>query len=562
MSEEKKSEVARKLELLKLRFKEKATTEIGLLQGAVERFRAGDYCASDITSVYHSLHRLSGSAGTFGFAALGEEARSLERLVKPLADTDDGLPERGLTTAQVREVVNEAFVSRVANLASLVSQEQGAPKPHDPSSPLIFGNKTEDSVVLIVDPEPDSARDLTCGLEHYGFLVNVFSSIESALANGAAGVSALVVRDELVIRESGILDALAVKPPIICIGAEDSFTGRYALAERGVDGFVCEPVDIPVLADYMERLITERDEGRSGRVMIVDDDPELLEHYGLVLENGGMEVRRVNNPAQILSVLSEFRPDIMLMDVQMGQFSGLNLARMLRFDPEWLGLPIIYLSSEEDREFQVEALSQGGDDFLTKPVSDRFLLRAVAVRCYRARQRDKLASRDSLTGLLKHSLAKSEIHKEHARCTRLGQTSVVAMLDLDHFKQVNDRYGHRTGDLVIKGLANLLRHRLRKSDMIGRYGGEEFVVALPDCSVEDAQRVLQSVCDHMSGIVFSGGGREFSVTLSVGMAPLGDFRTSDDALEAADQALYRRKQSGRNGVTVSGDEPETVGTVS
>ncbi|MBW4934762.1 diguanylate cyclase [Marinobacter sp. F4206] len=562
MPEEKNSEVARKLELLKLRFKEKATTDIGLLRAAADRFRAGDFSASDIASVYHSLHRLAGSAGTFGFSALGEEARSLEIMLKPLADMDDDSSGSAIAAEQGRDVVNQAFVDRVAQLESLLSLEQGAPLTGDDASPRASAERSEESVVLIVDPDQDAARDLACGLEFHGFLANIFPSVESAVVNGLAGVSVMVVRDDLVIRESRQLGSVADKPPIICVGAGDSFSQRYRLAERGVDGFVCEPVDIPVLADYMERLITERDEGGSGRVMIVDDDPELLEHYGLVLEEGGMEVRRVNKPAEILSVLSEFRPDIVLMDVQMGTFTGPNLARMLRFDPEWLGLPIIFLSSEEDREFQVAALAKGGDDFLTKPVSDAFLLRAVKVRCYRARQLGKLASRDSLTGLLKHSVAKFEIQKEHARCQRLGQQSVVAMLDLDHFKQVNDRYGHRTGDLVIKGLANLLRHRLRKSDVIGRYGGEEFVVALPDCSVENARQVLQSVCDHMAGIIFTANGQEFTVTLSVGVAPLQNSPTGDDALEAADQALYRRKQSGRNGVMVSGDEPEPAGTVS
>lgn len=135
------------------------------------------------------------------------------------------------------------------------------------------------------------------------------------------------------------------------------------------------------------------------------------------------------------------------------------------------------------------------------------------------------------------------------------------MLDLDHFKQVNDRYGHRTGDLVIKGLANLLRHQLRKSDVIGRYGGEEFVVALPNCSLTDASRVLQSVCERMAGIVFHSDGQEFTVTLSVGIVPLQNYLTSDDAIDAADQALYRQKQAGRNGVTVGGDMRTTERTL-
>lgn len=239
------------------------------------------------------------------------------------------------------------------------------------------------------------------------------------------------------------------------------------------------------------------------------------------------------------------------MDVQMGEISGPALARMLRFESEWLSLPIVYLSAEQDREMQLEALAKGGDDFLTKPVSDSFLLRTARIRCYRARQLDKLVSRDSLTGLLKHSLVKAEIAKEHARCQRLHHPSAVAMLDLDHFKQVNDNQGHRAGDLVIKGLANLLRHRLRKTDIIGRYGGEEFVVALPECTLEYAESVLKSVCEDFSRIVFEGKSGEFNVTLSAGLAQLCDYSNAEMAIDAADQALYDRKRSGRNGVTMA-----------
>jgi diguanylate cyclase (GGDEF)-like protein len=251
--------------------------------------------------------------------------------------------------------------------------------------------------------------------------------------------------------------------------------------------------------------------------------------------------------------LSEFRPNLVLMDMQMGRYSGATLARMIRFDPEWLGLPIVYLSSEENRERQLEALSHGGDDFLTKPVSDHYLQRAVLVRCYRARQLEKLATRDSLTGLLKHSLANAEIENEFARSVRAGQESVVAMLDLDHFKRVNDRYGHRAGDMVIKGLANLLRHRLRKSDILGRYGGEEFIVALVDCALDDARAVMASVCERLSRIVFNAGDQEFSVTVSIGLARMNDYPTVEAAIEAADKALYERKHSGRNGVSLAPD---------
>ncbi len=560
MSDTKKNRVAEQLEMLKERFRDRAVEDLRTLEGIVSRIRAGSYTPDDVSTVYHSLHRLAGSAGTFGYISLGGEARTLENLIRPVAEpvADSSVP--GDYEHQVATLVTGDFARRIQGLMPLLEETSPVARHTDLQVPVALTETRDEPEILIVDADLSRARALAGDLELHGFQSVISGDLESGLPQSGPAFSAVVVRDYLMTRgDDTKLSEIFGTAPVVCIGSEDTFDERYLLAERGADGFVCDPVDVPLLADYIERLITEREENGSGRVMIVDDDRELLEHYGLVLESGGLEVRWVDDPTRILSVLSEFRPDIVLMDVQMGRFSGPNLVRMLRFDPEWLGLPIVYLSSEEDRDFQVEALSKGGDEFLTKPVSDDFLLQAVTVRCYRARQLDKLASRDGLTGLLKHSVAKQEIQMEHARCQRMGQESVVAMLDLDHFKQVNDQYGHRTGDMVIKGMANLLRHRLRKSDIIGRYGGEEFVVALPDCSLTNARTIMESICEQVSRIVFTAAGKEFSVTISVGIAPLHRFASSSDAIEDADQALYRRKQSGRNGVTLSGYDIGDVG---
>lgn len=269
-----------------------------------------------------------------------------------------------------------------------------------------------------------------------------------------------------------------------------------------------------------------------------------------MLEGAGFNVRAISNPETVLSELSEFSPDIMLLDVRMGAYSGPTVAKLVRFDPEWVSLPIIYLSSEQDKQVQLEAMAKGADEFLTKPVSDSYLVRAAQIRCYRARQLNELLIRDSLTGLLKHSYIKQEVDKEHARCKRLSHSSVVAMLDLDHFKKVNDQHGHRMGDIVIKALASLLRQRLRSTDMIGRYGGEEFAVVLPECTTREGQSVMTQICEAFSGLSFNNDGASLSVTLSVGIAALDAFKSGSDALNAADQALYERKKGGRNGVTI------------
>ncbi len=534
--------VSEKLALLRQRFRDKAAEEIDVLAHLIESIRSGNPDPADVDAAYRLLHRLAGSAGTFGFTHLGEEARRLELFLKPMAEGVDNL------TDSVSQIDDE-FCDHLAGLKELL-RDQDAIETNQPSANP-FDSTVDEHKVLVFDPDKAHVEDLIDSLKLYGYPAKWLQSTEGWRDTLKGLPSVVIIQAGQFLAGSAHFSNSYADIPIICVGRDDSFSLRYALAKAGAEAYFCEPLNSPMLTDHLERLVTDHADAVSGRVLIVDDDPELLEHYRLVLTTGGMDARTVSDPAELLPTLSEFRPDILLMDVQMGQFSGPALARMLRFEPEWLSLPIVYLSSESDREIQLEALAKGGDDFLTKPVSDSFLLRTVRIRCYRAKQLDKLVSRDSLTGLLKHSLVKSEVAKEHARSMRMKHPSVVAMLDLDHFKQVNDTQGHRAGDLVIKGLANLLRHRLRKTDIIGRYGGEEFVVALPDCNVTRAGEVLQAICEDFSKITFRGNAGDFNVTLSIGAADLSGYYDAEDAIEAADQALYERKRFGRNGVSVA-----------
>lgn len=539
------SEVRKKLEILRSRFQEKTGREIEGLVASIHSAATRLEAVEELVSAYQLLHRLAGSAGTFGYAQLGEQARRLELVLKPLADQVSAGEDSAQIQRQLTRLLATGYEQDVTGLSNLL----GAAEPvstewHQPKS-LEHGNQ---SVILILEPDPALAELIAEGLALYGYGLRCLTG-DQAWPSSVDDVDLVMVRDTLLPDASARWHARLHSVPVICFSEASDFTIRYQLASLGVDTCVEDPRDIPTLADHVEQLLAEGLATFTGRVMIVDDDSELLEHYRVVLTSGGMQVQTLNDPSRLLSELSEFQPDILLMDVQMGQFEGPVLARMLRFQAEWLGLPIIFFSSEEDRDLQLDALARGGDDFVTKPVSDEFLLRTARIRCYRARQLDKLVSLDSLTGLLKHALAKMALHREYARCTRTGQQSVVAMLDLDHFKQVNDTYGHGKGDMVIKALANLLRHRLRSTDIIGRYGGEEFMVVLQDCSMDKAIKVLESLNQDFARLVFNGGNQEFSVSFSAGVAALNEFGSGEEALEAADHALYQRKKAGRNGVT-------------
>jgi diguanylate cyclase (GGDEF)-like protein len=267
-----------------------------------------------------------------------------------------------------------------------------------------------------------------------------------------------------------------------------------------------------------------------------------------------MLAEKTSQQKEVLTVMQNLHPDILLIDLYMPGCTGAQLARAIRYEDTWLSIPIVYLSAEDDLDEQIKALdSGGGDDFLTKPIPDVRLVATVRTRAARARQVNELMSKDSLTGLLKHSSIKERIEQELDRAHRHGKPMSMAMVDMDHFKRVNDTWGHPMGDQVIKTLAHILRQRLRRQDSIGRYGGEEFAVVLPECTAEDALQLLEDVRQRFGEVRFIHKGQSFAVTLSAGIACSEQCADAQSLLAASDAALYVAKDSGRNQVRLFTD---------
>jgi diguanylate cyclase (GGDEF)-like protein len=266
-----------------------------------------------------------------------------------------------------------------------------------------------------------------------------------------------------------------------------------------------------------------------------------------------METAVVTNPMDILESLSEFRPELILMDVYMPGCSGMEVAKIIRQKDAFVSTPIVFLSAETDIEKQLAAMSLGGDDFLTKPILPWHLVSAVTARIERHRILRSFMIRDSLTGLLNHTKTKEQLDIEVAHAERRHSDLSFAMIDLDHFKSVNDTYGHVTGDKVLKSLSRLLRQRLRKTDIVGRYGGEEFGLVLVDMNGDTAVRILDEIREDFAKIRHYSREADFSVTFSCGVAAFPRYRTRSRLNEAADKALYEAKRRGRNRVVLATD---------
>jgi diguanylate cyclase (GGDEF)-like protein len=194
----------------------------------------------------------------------------------------------------------------------------------------------------------------------------------------------------------------------------------------------------------------------------------------------------------------------------------------------------------------MEARKFGGDDFIPKPVDPERLVSLVRLRAERAGSVRSAMERDGLTGLLNHARFKDRLVHELERCRRTGSELSYAMIDLDRFKQVNDTHGHLVGDRVIRALSNTLTTGLRKIDISGRYGGEEFGVILLDTALHAAANVIDKLRAQFSEIEFDGSESSFRASFSAGIGGSRHCPTAEQIISAADGALYAAKQAGRN----------------
>ncbi|MEE2024632.1 MULTISPECIES: diguanylate cyclase domain-containing protein [Alkalimonas] len=492
------------------------------------------------------FHTLAGSAGTFGMPQLGQQAKALEMELDAWLN-GGGRPETEL---------KQQFLHMVQELSHHTSN-----KPEASAAPLfqpVDDEFTRKAHIAIFSKDADLGKQLTSAMDPFGHQVDSFQefdALKAALTSDRPDVLILDMSgNRLPQGMKSLLQQLLIDEQssmvLFIVGKKESFNHYLTAVRLGAGGYFIKPLDAAAIELRIQRLLTQRQQARF-RILIVDDDVMLAQHYQLIIEQAGMEAKVVNDPTKMLIGLQGFQPDVILLDVNMPDCTGPELAQIIRFKDEWLGVPIVYLSSETDSQRQLDALVKAGDDFISKPITDQALAVTVFARAQRARQLAEMMTRDSLTGLLQHATVKERLSDEIAKAKRSKQELIVVMLDLDHFKRVNDQYGHLVGDQVISSLANLLQQKLRKTDVIGRYGGEEFLLALPDCSLQKAKSIIDGIRQSFQAIPFSGQEQSFQCTFSAGLARVDTSQSTDENIDRADQALYQAKHNGRNRVELA-----------
>lgn len=298
----------------------------------------------------------------------------------------------------------------------------------------------------------------------------------------------------------------------------------------------------------------ELKQGKPKKILIVDDSKAVRCLLSKSLSEVGHETMAAEDGVEALELVERMPPDIVITDWSMPRMNGKDLCFHIRERLTEQYVYIVLMTSHTRSIDLITALRAGADEFIPKPLHIRELCTrlSAASRLLDVERRLRVqASHDSLTGLLNRDAFETILESEHARCLRYGRQLSLLMIDVDHFKQINDNYGHRAGDAVLCRIADQLKSSVRGSGYINRYGGDEFCVLLEETGLEGAICCAERLRKTISGVIFQHESHEIEVRISIGLAEcdLTTF-TPNVLVERADQALYQSKRDGRNSVGV------------
>ncbi|HVG62549.1 MAG TPA: diguanylate cyclase [Hyalangium sp.] len=505
------------------------------LKEALAKARAGSRDA--VEAAYYDAHKLHGSAGSFGFGSVGEAAGRLEALVKPARE--------GL------EVDWEAAEAALHELAETITGPTPLAEGQRPTSLM--------GTVLVVDDDAEWLAEVEKMGREQEVRVVPAQGVEEALERAREQwVDGALLHVHLGGTDGGFEAAARLRSegelhslPLGFFSAEGDLAHRLAAAHVGGSLYLRRPFVPADLIGAVERLVAARRPERS-RVLVLADEDEDRRALIQAVSGQQVEVTALDDPFRLLEALAEHRPELLLLDVELPGPSVFDLCRIVRSMPEWEELPILLITSQLGQEFRVAAFESGADDYLTKPLLREELLARMHARLERVRLTRERSERDALTGLYLRRPFLETLRARLGEARRQQRPVALCFLDVDHFKRVNDEYGHMAGDQVLSRLGRLLATRFRREDVRGRWGGEEFVVALTGETAERAREILARTAVELTKVEFSGDqGQPFHITFSAGIAEFPkDGEDAESLLREADTRLYRAKNNGRNRIEI------------
>lgn len=496
-------------------------------------------------------HKLAGGLGTFGSPLGSVIAKTVERILSGQTP----LTWQGAT--QLTRLIQDMRTEVTALENRTVTAVEG--RTH--ARPL----------VLVVDDDDELTEQLQIEALDRGLLVDIAPNPETCLDKLTQHLPDIILLDLMFPAPSDdglvLLQQLRDKYPtlpIFLFTVRDTLPDRVAAARLGTKGYLRKPLSPKqVFESLLQALGTQQP--IVGRVMLMDDDPAVSSQLTLMLQQHNLEVTYLQQPEEFWQTLTQMRPDVLLLDLGLPTYSGLDLCRVVRQDQTWGKLPIIIVTALTDTETVQQAFAAGADGFVGKPV-DGPTLSAQVLNCVERSQRQqqldtvqqqehqnlhRQAILDGLTGIANRRCFDDYLELEWRRLSREVAPLSLIMGDVDDFKRYNDLYGHPMGDRCLQEIAAAISRVVRRpADLVARYGGEEFAIILPNTTLGGAVYLAEQIQQSIQGLKIAHAASSVSnyVTISLGIAsvvPRNDCFVSQ-LIQTADEALYAAKSQGRN----------------
>jgi len=543
--------IADKLAELRLDYLRKLPKKILLVNEVWQKLTYFSWNDDAFSSLYRLIHGLTGTGKTFGFEALGGSAKALEDYLSAL------ISEQHQPGDKERKHI-ESLINKLALVSE--SLDQVANTSPVPIRTVSNEPSRADKVVYVIDDDSHICLYLSTLLNDVGFQVRTFGNPSLAIDYIASSVPDVVITD--VVFENGIMDGIdavndiraeaGTHVPLIFISARADLAARARVVRAGGNAYFTKPIDFNALVEKIDELSQLKDECK---VLIVDDDPELSKFYAIVLKKEGMQTAIVNQPVEILKKIDDFSPDIILMDLYMPGYNGLELASVIRQDEKFVGLPIVFLSAESREEFYNQAIDLGANAFLTKPVSKGKLINSIYQQVRQSRRiRDsikKISKRDPSIGLYNRQYFLEQLDLAIATVLPGAAPKSLIEIGIDNFELLRHNFGIEWLDTFNRQVSAIICSQLLQEDITTHFSDSLYMVLATSRNASEIQKVVKSLCEIIGEKRIRIGKQNLSITCSIGAVTINQHINSvHNLLQFTENLCEQLQKKGGNNYLV------------
>lgn len=524
------NDLEKKLAVLREEYKKNLPAKITEIQSIINQLKS-EFSSDSVVLLHRKVHSLHGSAKTYGYINLGETAARFENYLNQIKSNNQITPSE---FTKIENFINDLDVQSKNEATTAPINHTAASANND--------NKT----IFVLDDKKIWDENLNKQILTFGYQISLFQTRTHLIESIAKSKPSIIIINIDMLNSELEKTISDINIPILFISISGEFKLRLKAVQLKGKGFFVKPLITEELIKSLDFIL--KAESEVYRILIVDDEPEVANYHAILLSNANMKSHIITKASEIESALNTFKPDLILVDIYMPECSGTELAAIIRQQRAYENIPIIFLSSEEDEFKQLSAMKLGADDFIKKSTKPEHFILAIRNRAARYKTLSSLLVKDSLTGTYNHSFMLHQLKVEISNAVRHYRSVSIAIIDLDNFKRINDRYGHLTGDQVLRSLSIMLQSRLRASDFVGRYGGEEFLIILTNTDADMALSLIDGLREEFISLNFTSNNQLFNMTFSAGVASFPPSTKADELINAANIALNKAKNNGRNRV--------------